>query len=397
MQTVDLVPAAMIKLNPNNPRVIKDAKFKRLVNSIREFPEMLEKRPVIVNKDLMILGGNMRFKACLEAGLKEIPIIIADWSEEKQREFIIKDNDPAGEWDWETLANEWNVEELAGWGLDVPRFVTEATDDAYEIPNEIQTDIVMGDLFEIGEHRLLCGDSTVAADVVRLLGPSKPSLMITDPPYGVNYDASWRVEAGVNKPWQNRAEGKVTNDDRSDWTETWKLSPADVCYIWHGGVHAQIVARSLEAAGFIIRSQIIWNKPSLVMGRGHYHWQHEPCWYAVRKGAKSRWIGDRKQSTIWDIQNMHISQGNVDDGKTKHSTQKPVECMARPARNHEGDVYEPFAGSGTTMVAAHQMKRRCLALEISPQYCQIIVDRMVKLDPGIEVKKNGEVWAKTVA
>jgi DNA modification methylase len=200
--------------------------------------------------------------------------------------------------------------------------------------------------------------------------------MVTDPPYGVSYDASWRLEAGVNKPWQTRAEGKVENDDRADWKETWELFQGSVAYVWHGGLHAAQVAKNLEEAGFQIRSQIVWSKPSLVMGRGHYHWQHEPCWYAVRSGRTAEWGGDRKQSTIWNIANMHRTQGSVDDGKTFHSTQKPVECMARPIRNHDSEfVYEPFSGSGTTIIACEQLGRKCRAIEISPAYVAVALQR----------------------
>lgn len=200
--------------------------------------------------------------------------------------------------------------------------------------------------------------------------------MVTDPPYGVSYDPSWRLEAGINKSWQKRAEGKVLNDDRSDWTKTWELFPGDVCYIWHGALHSSNVAQSLEACGFKIRSQIIWAKNSLVMGRGHYHWQHEPCWYAARGTAN--WTGDRKQSTLWQISNMHRTQGDVDDGKTIHWTQKPIECMLRPIQNNseKGDlVYDPFLGSGTTLIAAEKSGRTCYGMELSPQYVDVIVKR----------------------
>lgn len=385
-----------IHINPSNPRIIKDERFKKLVKSIDEFPKMMALRPIIIDADGMILGGNMRFKALKELKYKDIP---DEWvkraseltDEEKQR-FIIEDNVPFGEWDWDTLANEWDAEQLTEWGLEIPDFAVnkEVTEDDYEVPDEIKTDIVLGDLFEIGQHRLLCGDSTNADDVEKLLGGKEPYLMVTDPPYGVNYDAHWRLEAGVTKLSQKRSEGKVTNDDRSDWTETWALSPSKVVYVWHGALHSSVVAENLQKCDFQIRSQIIWAKNAIVMGRGNYHWKHEPCWYAVKKGSKGNWAGDHKQSTIWEIQKCHTTQGSADDGKTSHSTQKPVECMARPIRNHDGDVYDPFLGSGTTMVAAHQLNRKCYGMEIDPKYCQVIVDRMKKLDPALEIKRNGK-------
>jgi DNA modification methylase len=211
--------------------------------------------------------------------------------------------------------------------------------------------------------------------------------MVTDPPYGVEYDPDWRLEAGINKPTNTIANGKVLNDDICDWTSAWQLSPAVICYIWHAGRYAGTVQSSMETAGFTTRSQIIWAKPSLVMGRGNYHWQHEPCWYGVRKGATASWIGDRKQTTLWQIASMHISSGCVDDGKTVHSTQKPVECMARGMRNHAGDVHDPFLGSGTTMVAAENLQRACYGMELSPDYCAVILDRMSRAFPDLPITR----------
>lgn len=399
MNGVQKIDIKRIKLNPANPRTIKDDKFAQLVRSVRDFPEMLELRPIIVNKKLEVLGGNMRLRACIEAGYTEVPIIIADGlTDDQQREFIIKDNIGFGEWDWEMIANEWDNDELAGWGLDVPDFaaggIGDAQEDDYEVPDEIQTDIVVGDLFEIGPHRLLCGDNTVEADVQKLLNGKEPYLMVTDPPYGVDYDPTWRHKAGIN---DSGRVGKVQNDDKADWRQTWVLSPSKVTYVWHGGKHTSVVQESLEVSGFEIRSQIIWNKQQMVFSRGDYHWKHEPCWYAVKKGSKGSWAGDRKQTTVWDIQSiLQSSKSKVEDAAQVHGTQKPVECMARPIANHDGDVYDPFIGSGTTMVAAHQLGRKCYGMELDPKYCQVIVDRMLKLDPDIEIKKNGQPYYHAV-
>jgi DNA modification methylase len=202
--------------------------------------------------------------------------------------------------------------------------------------------------------------------------------MITDPPFGVNYDPSWRNEAGVSTTSRT---GKVANDDRADWREAWALFPGDVAYVWHAGVHASTVADSLVTAGFGIRSQIIWAKPRLVLSRGHYHWQHEPCWYAVRDGATGHWQGARDQTTIWAI-------GSADQGEddaTVHSTQKPVECMRRPILNNSATgaiVYEPFCGSGTTIIAAETTGRSCFAMELDPRYCDVAIARWEKFTGG---------------
>lgn len=384
-----------IRTNPDNPRLIKDLKYKQLVKSIQDFPQMLEIRPIVVNDEMVVLGGNMRLKACQEAGMKEVPIIKASQlTPEQQREFIIKDNVGFGEWDWDTIANEWDQEQVTEWGLDIPDFALnkEAVEDDYEIPDEIETDIVLGDLFEIGQHRLLCGDSTKKEDVEKLLDGGKPILMVTDPPYGVNYDANWRnvADRANGKPYGARAILKVNNDDRCSWVESYSHFSGDVLYVWHADRRASEVQSDIESAGFQIVMQVIWAKNNIVISRGDYHWKHEPCWYAVRKGSKHNWQGSRKESSLWEIDKPMKSE-------TGHSTQKPVECMARPIRNNTYEresVYDPFIGSGTTMVAAHQLNRKCYGIEIDPKYCQVIVDRMRKLDPALEIKKNGNKTAE---
>jgi DNA modification methylase len=220
----------------------------------------------------------------------------------------------------------------------------------------------------VGGHRLLCGDSTKAEDVERLLDGARPLLMVADPPYGVAYDADWRNHTG-DLGRTARAVGKVVNDDRADWREAWALFPGDVAYVWHGGIKAHIVAESLLACGFDLVAQIVWAKNQLVIGRGNYHPQHEPCWYAVRRGKARRFTDDRTQTTLWAIPKPRKSE-------TGHSTQKPVECIARPMRNHRfSEVYDPFLGSGTTLIAAEQLGRRCFALEIAGAYCDLSVRR----------------------
>jgi DNA modification methylase len=397
------IPISSIKLNPNNPRLVKDDKFKKLVKSIQDFPQMLNIRPIVVNDDMIVLGGNMRLKACKEAGLKEVPVIKAgDLTEEQQREFIIKDNVGFGEWDWEMIANEWDAEQVTDWGLDIPDFtpnVLEAEEDDFEIPDTITTDIVLGDLFEIGQHRLLCGSSTEADAVAKLFYGCKPVLMITDPPYGVSYDPNWRKEHNETKGFAAKTvqTGKVLNDDQADWTAAYSLFTGDVAYVWHGGKHSAEVAKNLQDCGFEIAYQIIWNKMHGVFGRGDYHWQHEPCWYAVRKGSKHNWQGSRKETTVWDIKGFNPNGSDLAkrEEKTGHGTQKPVECMARPIRNNTFErqtVYDPFLGSGTSMVAAHQLNRMCLGMELNPSYVQITINRLLKLDPSLEIKRNGQPY-----
>lgn len=246
-----------------------------------------------------------------------------------------------------------------------------------------------GDLWVIGgKHRLLVGDCTVPENVARLLAGATPALMVTDPPYGVEYDPTWRHRAGVSSSART---GAVLNDDRADWAAAWRLFPGAVAYVWHGGLHGRTVFDSLAAAGFAVRAQVVWVKPHLVLSRGHYHWQHEPAlvatrpgdnppsptreaelaYYAVRQGGTADWQGGRDQTTVWEI-------GFAGEPKTHHGTQKPVECMARPMRNHggEGDaVYDPFLGSGTTLVAAHRLGRTCYGCELEPRYADVILKR----------------------
>lgn len=220
--------------------------------------------------------------------------------------------------------------------------------------------------------------------------------MVTDPPYGVSYDPSWReeVDLGLGK----RSKGLVKNDDKIQWTEAYSLFTGDVSYVWHAGKYTDIVLSNLKDCGFEPVSQIIWAKQHFALSRGDYHWQHEPCWYAVKKGKKHNWQGDRTQSTLWEIKNNN-SFGNSNTEETfGHGTQKPIECMARPIRNNsiDGDViYDPFLGSGSTMVAAHQLNRKCYGMELDPKYCQVIIDRMIKLDPTLEIKRNGKPYKTT--
>lgn len=234
-----------------------------------------------------------------------------------------------------------------------------------------------GQIWQLGAHRLACGDCTDPKLIARLMGGVRVTLGVTDPPYGVDYDANWRNEAAeaglIDSP--ARRVGKVENDDRVDWAAAWALLPVDVVYCWHAGIHASEVQRNLEAAGFEIRAQIIWRKAHFAISRGHYHWQHEPCWYAVRKGCTASWIGDRKQTTVWDI----ALDANIAGG---HSTQKPLECMARPMRHHMGNVFDGFLGSGTTLIAAENLGRTCYGCEISPGYVGVILQRYADAFPA---------------
>lgn len=241
-----------------------------------------------------------------------------------------------------------------------------------------------GDLWQIGEHKLLCGDSTKREDVERVMDIPL-NLCVTDPPYGVDYDANWRNDAAEKGLLSYAAirVGHVENDTNDDWRAAWGLFTGDVLYCWHADRRASVVQESIESCGFEIRAQIIWAKKHFVIGRGHYTPRHEPCWYAVRKGKTAQFIGDKMQTTLWD--DIYLDR-NVEGG---HSTQKPLTCMARPIQNHIGDVYDPFLGSGTTLIACEQLGRKCRAIEISPAYCAVTLERMHTAFPALEISRIG--------
>jgi site-specific DNA-methyltransferase (adenine-specific) len=377
-----------VKVNPNNPRLIKDEKFKKLVQSVKDFPEMLNIRPIVVNKDMIILGGNMRFKACKEAGLKEVPIIVADLTEEQQREFLIKDNTSGGEWDWEVLANEWDTDQLEAWGLDLPNDfnteVLEAEEDDFEVPEGgIETDIVLGDLFEIGEHRLLCGDSTQTDTFEKLMNGQLADLVVTDPPYNVAYEGKTKDALTIeNDSMGNDDFYKFLYDFYTALTTAVKKGGA--IYVWHASSEVINFGKAMVDAGWLLKQQLIWVKNAMVMGRQDYQWKHEPCLYGWLKGDSHKWYSDRKQTTVieWDKPSRNA----------EHPTMKPIGLFSYQIENSskQGDiVIDAFAGSGTTMVACEQIKRKAYVIEYDPKYCQVIIDRMIKLDPSIEVKRNG--------
>jgi site-specific DNA-methyltransferase (adenine-specific) len=388
------VPINTVKANPNNPRIIKDDKFAKLVKSINEFPQMLNLRPIVVNDDMVVLGGNMRLKACKEAGLKEIPIIKAsELTEQQQKEFIVKDNVGYGEWDWDDLANNWDASELEEWGLDIPGFKTEdeAQEDDYEIPEHLRTDIVLGDLFEIGPHRLLCGDSTQTDTFAKLFENQLADLVVTDPPYNVAYEGKTKDALTIQ------------NDSMSDdsfyqflydfYTALGSYTKAGgAWYVWHADSEGANFRSAMKNSGIMVKQCLIWVKNSMVMGRQDYQWRHEPCLYGWKEGAAHGWYSDRKQTTILEFDRPSRN--------TEHPTMKPIPLIAYQIGNSskQGDIVaDGFGGSGTTMVAAHQLNRKGYLVEFDPKYCQVIVDRMIKLDPTLEVKRNGQPYVKTEA
>ena len=390
-----------IKSNPNNPRLIKDDKFKKLVQSISEFPEMMEKRPIVcvtdVDGSIYPLGGNMRLKALQELKYKDIPdswVVMADeLTEEKRREFVIKDNVGFGEWDWDDLANNWDTDKLEEWGLDIPDFAVkelEAEEDDFAVPDGgIETDIVLGDLFEIGEHRLLCGDSTDSDQVAKLMNGQKADMVFTDPPYGVSYTGG--VIHG-NKINTNNKREMLKNDEIDLYSDFIALLPLVIdngpLYIFYATRNSYQIFKPLHENGIDIMAVLAWVKINTGYAdmNSHYKNRYEPCVYA-KIGKSTNWIGPTDENTTWEIEK--------DRNNKLHPTQKPISVPERAIKNHNANlIMDFFSGSGSTMVASHQLKRKCYGMELDPKYCQVIIDRMLKLDSSLEVKRNGLKYEK---
>ena len=478
-----------VKSNPNNPRIIKDDKFKKLVASIKELPQMLELRPIVVNEDMVVLGGNMSLKACKEAGLKEIPIIKAsELNEEQQRAFIIKDNVGFGEWDWDALANEWDAEQLEEWGLDVPNFdgvELDAVEDDFDAPEGgIETDIVIGDLFEIGEHRLLCGDSTDSDAVAKLMDGQKADVAHNDPPYGMkkenegvlndnlnysdllNFNHEWIAIQfshikengswycwGIDEPLMDIysdilkpyiAEQKATFRNLITWdkgngqgqnsenTRSYAIADEKCLFVMMGvqgfNNNADNYFQGWEPIRDYLLSQRVkagWDIPTMKRIAGHSdlsrdHWTCKSQWNmptaevykcfqkwciennieAFKKEyeeLKKEYYSTRAYfnnthdnfNNVWKFE-RHVRQGN----EGGHATPKPIPLCERAIKSScpdNGLVLDMFLGSGSTMVAAHQLNRKCYGMELDPKYCQVIIDRMLKLDPSLSVKRNGVI------
>ena len=380
------VKISTVKGNPSNPRIIKNDKFKKLVTSIKEFPEMLKLRPIVVDEDMIVLGGNMRLKASKDAGLKEVWIEVAEGlTEEQKKEFIVKDNVGFGEWEWDMLANEWDSVQLTEWGLDVWENLDDKEPEAGlidddEIPEVKESKVKRGDIWQLGEHRVMCGDSTSSDDVAKLMNGEKADILITDPPYNVDYTGKTKDKL------------KIQNDKMSDdgFREFLKdtflnadnvLKEGGVFYIWHSDSEGYNFRGACHDINWNVRQCLIWNKNSMVMGRQDYHWKHEPCLYGWKAGAAHYWGTDRKQTTILDFDRPTRSK--------LHPTTKPIELMEYQIKNNtkrSESVLDLFAGSGSTLIAAEKLKRKCYGMELDENYCDVIINRGEQFT-GLKAKK----------
>lgn len=375
----ELVPYA------RNARTHTPEQVSQIAASIKEWGWTV---PVLVDEKGGIIAGHGRVLAAQKLGIADVPAMTAaGWTEAQKRAYVLADNKLALNAGWDTDLLKVELTELADLDFDMPligfnddelaALLADKTDgltDPDEVPEPpVNPVTVEGDVWLLGKHRIICGDSTKADDVAKALNGVEPHLMVTDPPYGVEYDPDWRNHAhrSDGTPIGASAKGTVRNDDKADWREAWALFPGDVAYVWHADQHAKTVVESLEAADFKIRTQIIWAKQQFAIGRGDYHHQHEPCWYAVKKGKAGHYVGGRKQSTLWEIDKPQKSE-------TGHGTQKPVECMKRPIENNSSPgqaVYEPFSGSGTTIIAGEMTGRSVHAIELNPAYVDVAVKR----------------------
>ena len=385
-----------IKPNPNNPRLIKDHKFKQLVKSIQDFPQMLELRPIVIDENNMVLGGNMRLKACIEAGLKDVPVKQAkDLTEEQKKEFIVKDNVGYGEWDWDDLANNWDAQELTDWGLDIPNFDVnnlEAEEDDFAVPDGgTETDIVLGDLFEIGEHRLLCGDSTDSDQVAKLMNGEKAEIAFTSPPYNAGTTPT-EVKMGKSSKYANDDDDKSEQDYLKllvDFTNNTLLF-CDYSFINIQSLSGNKIALIdfLYEMKSYYADTMIWQKgnaqPAMANNVLNSQFEYVHCF----SHKANRSIGTKQfRGTISNV--IEISKQTKNKVK-EHNATFPVDFANFFISNFcENSIIDLFCGSGTTMIVAHQLKRKCYGMELDPKYCQVIVDRMKKLDPSLIIKKNG--------
>lgn len=369
------VNISAIKPNEENPRFITDSKFKKLVKSIKEFPEMLETRPLVVDENMIVLGGNMRLKALKSAGVFEVPVHqVKGWTEDQKKEFIIKDNIGYGEWDWDIVANDWDLDKLTDWGLDLPDFPQlepEAEEDDYEEPDDLKVDVVLGDLIEIGKHRLLCGDSTDSDQVAKLMDGKKADMVFTDPPYNVSFNGrSGKFDVIENDNLSTKEFENFINE----FANTLNLLDIPIKYIWCNWRFYGLLQNNFE-----FNSCIVWAKNVFGLGKNYRH-QHEFCLFQGKIDE-----GINNESDLWEIKK---------DSNYMHPTQKPIALAERAFGNHKKakNILDLFCGSGSTIVAAHQLDRVCYGMELDPKYCQVIIDRMQKLDPSLEIKINGKQY-----
>ena len=401
---------------PGNPRTIKKDQFEKLKKSIKDNADYFEARPIILSNrtgKLVIIAGNQRYKAAKTIGMTEVPTILLEGlSEEREREIVIRDNVENGDWDMDALANEWNAQDLLDWGVELPELeaMTEVVEDTPPEVNEEEPMTKLGQIWQLGNHRLMVGDSTKADQVAELMAGEKADLLVTDPPYNVDYA---NIKASVMKALHHRTDGKtIQNDNFKDDSEFQQflidslgnandaLKDGGVFYVWHAGSQAFSFWEAAHQIGWTVREILNWVKDRLSMGRQDYQWQHEPCLYGWKDGAGHYFRDIRTETTVFDdekpidelsnkelkelVRNYRqavptsIIRENKPSKSEEHPTMKPVKLIARLVANSsiEGEaVLDIFGGSGTTMIACEQLGRSCYMMELDPHYADVIIER----------------------
>lgn len=372
------LPVNQIKPNPNNPRLIKDDKFKKLVQSLKDFPEMADVRPVVVNKDMVILGGNMRFKAAKEAGWKEITVQVVDWSEDKQREFIIKDNVSGGEWDWDLIANEWDVQQLDNWGVDLPTDLLKTEVEEDEAP-EVSSDPAvsqLGEVYQLGRHRVMCGDSTKIEDVEKLMDGNKADMVFTDPPYGMFLNADFSdmknsLDFAKDKGFVGGKKYDNVIGDHDDFNPDFINTIFGVfpdckeIFLWGANYYSELLLNRNDGSWFV------WDKRLEESADKMYGSCFELCW---SKNKHKQDIARIKWAGVFGTEQEF-------DHKRHHPTQKPVALSVWFIEKYSEDeqlIADLFLGSGSTLIACEQTNRTCYGMELDPRYCDVIRKRYAK-------------------
>lgn len=398
---IKIWPIDKLVFYARNPRK-NDAAVDRMCGSISEFGFKI---PCLVRSDGEVIDGHLRLKAARKMGIADIPVILCDeWTPAQVKAFRLMVNRSAAwaEWDEELLAIELMDLKTSDYDLSLTGFDTKEIE-AFTLNDAPDQDAVppvpanpvtfVGDLWQCGSHRVLCGDATDPTAVARLVGERAPFLLVTDPPYGIELNSEWRDKAGLNtrgaaepsylkRRSKGHQETTISGDTRADWSEAFALVPSlEVGYVWHASKFTREVLDGLLRIGFLHHQQIIWDKGRTVLTRTHYWFQHEPCWYVRKKNAP--WYGKPgENSTIWNSPSPKFIMGGSNEEKFDHPTQKPVELMRKPILNHTkaGElVYDPFLGSGTTLAAAEVTGRICIGLELDPKYVDVVVERWQEL------------------
>lgn len=387
---------------PKNPRYLKGEEHDKLKKSLKDSPELLQYKPLMVyaaeGGKFVVICGNMRLRICQELhnegveGFDALPCFVLnkDVSIAKIKEYAIKDNVQAGNWDWDELANgDWEVDDLQDWGVDCS-FLTdtepvkemserkETEDDEYdEDEHEIEAKCKLGDIWQLGRHRLMCGDSTDASQVAKLLGGTNIQLYLTDPPYNVAYGYNGAPTEKHRKDGLIVLNDKMDNDKFEEFlTNAFNAANANMekgasFYIFHSDGYSYWFRKALiNTVDLELRENLIWVKNSMTLGRQDYQWRHEPCLYGWKKGASHNWFSDRKQTTVMEFDRPTKS--------IEHPTMKPIPLFAYLIQNssQEGwNVYDSFGGSGTTIMACEQLDRNGFSMELDPHYCDVIINR----------------------